>query len=220
MTTQQARNKVANIFFGSIIIAGLFMSYGAYVATEVFAKEGVSWNAIPQDDNLIDNKPTPRWRLNSNGYSQRYVELSWNTRDDRAIDLLNAYWFTGVDVWLSIKKIAWDWGVYPEAIICIAYADSSLGRFLKTKHNYGNVWNNDRGDTVEYDSIEQGFNAIGKVLNNKYLSYIYTIDYLSRYGNATGMVYATSPENQFINMANCLSMIHNKKIPDDWKFRR
>lgn len=219
MTTEQARNKVANIFFGSIIIAGLFMSYGAYVATEVFANQPVE-EIEKLDENLTANKPTTRWRLNSNGYSQRYVELSWNTRDDRAIELLQVYGFDWPQVWLSIKKIAWDWGVYPEAIICIAYADSSLGKFLKTKHNYGNVWNNDRGDTVEYDSIEQGFNAIGKVLNNKYLSYIYTIDYLSRYGNKTGMVYATSPENQFINMANCLGMIHNKGIPDDWKFRR
>ena len=31
METQEIRNKVANIFFGSIIIAGLFMSYGAYM---------------------------------------------------------------------------------------------------------------------------------------------------------------------------------------------
>ena len=34
--------------------------------------------------------------------------------------------------------------VYPEALICIAYADTSLGNFLKTANNIGNVGNNDR----------------------------------------------------------------------------
>ena len=61
---------------------------------------------------------------------------------------------------------------------------------------------------MSYDNIEQGFNAIAQTLNNRYLSHIYTIDYLSRYGNATGKVYATSPENQFINLSNCLGMLN------------
>jgi len=65
--------------------------------------------------------------------------LTGNTRDDRAIELIEAYGFDGVQVWLSIKTIARIHRVYPEVIVCIAYADSSLGKFLKTEHNYGNV---------------------------------------------------------------------------------
>lgn len=60
----------------------------------------------------------------------------------------------------SIKTIARIHKIKPEVIICIAYADSSLGKYLKTKNNIGNVGNNDRGDKVNYGNIEQGFNAI------------------------------------------------------------
>ena len=45
--------------------------------------------------------------------------------------------------------------IKPEMFVCIMYADSSLGRFLKTKHNYGNVGNNDRGDTKTFETFEQ-----------------------------------------------------------------
>lgn len=200
------------------------MSYGAYVATgnsQVQAKtDNLRDIYVPESDNLTNKKPTTWRRLNANWYSQRYVYLSWNTRDDRAIELLDAYGFTWVEVWSSIKTIARIWRVQPEMFVCLSYADSSLGKHLKTAFNWANVGNNDRWDTVSYSNLEQGFNAIGKVLNNKNLSYIYTIDYLSRYGNKTGMVYATSPDNQFNNMANCLGMIHNKAIPDNRKFRR
>ena len=221
-TPEQVRARVANIFFGSIIIAGLFMSYGAYVAQQVFANDLVNQtlstkSLVKQDDNLVNQKPTTRWRLNSNGYSQRYVELSGSNRVERMHSLLQAYWHDNYQVWETVARI---YRVYPEALICIAYADSSLGRFLKTENNLGNVGNNDRWDRVAYSTIEAGINAIGKTLNNRNLSYIYTINYLSRYGNKTGMVYATSPENQFINMANCLGMIHNKKIDDKRNFRR
>lgn len=215
LTTQQVRNRIANIFFGSIIIAGLFMSYGSYVA---YGSQELSdsQNGSVLDDNLTNNKPTPRWRLNSNWYSQRYVELTGEDRVQRMHQLLSAYWHDNYQVWETVARI---YRVYPEALICIAYADSSLGRFLKTENNLGNVWNNDKWDRVAYSTIEAGINAIGKALNNKNLSYIYTIDYLSRYANKTGMVYATSTENQFINMANCLGMIYNKRIDDKWNFR-
>ena len=96
METQQIRNKVANIFFGSIIIAGLFMSYGAYVAQQVFANELINQtlptkSLVKQGDNLVNKKPTTRWRLNSNGYSQRYIELSGSNRVERMHSLLQAY---------------------------------------------------------------------------------------------------------------------------------
>ena len=178
-----------------------------------------SLSLASSDDNLIKEKPTPYWMLNSNGYSQRYVNLTGEDRVTRMKQLLDAYGIDSEEYYPSIKAIARIHNVYPEALICIAYADSSLGKHLKTAHNYGNVWNNDRWDKVAFANFEKWFNAIGKTLNNKYLSYIYTIDYLSRYHNKDGKVYATSPENQFINMRNCLSMIHNKEIPENWNFR-
>lgn len=227
METQQIRNKVANIFFASIIIAGLFMSYGAYVAQQVFANDDmskktdnipISQNYEQKDENLTKIKPTTRWRLNSNGYSQRYVELSGSNRVERMHSLLAAYGHDNYEVWQTVARIH---RIYPEMIMCVAYADSSLGKFLKTKNNLGNVWNNDRGDTVEFATIEAGINAIGKVLNNQYLGKYNVVGHLSPFGQLNGSpYYATSKENWGINVLNCLWMIHNKQINNDWKFRR
>jgi hypothetical protein len=100
------------------------------------------------------------------------------------------------------------------------YADSSLGRFLKTTHNYGNVGNNDRGDRVSFSTMEEWINAIWKyALNWKYLKHKYTVDYLSPAVWKPWPYYATSKENWHINVTNCLGMIHNKRIEDNWNFR-
>jgi len=216
LTPTQVQNRLFNRFCFTIILSWVLMTL-IFRSTPTVESNNIQEQV---DENLTNKKPTDRWRLNSNWYSQKYVYLTWNTRDDRSIQLLNAYWFDWVDVWSSIKTIARIWRVQPEIIVCISYADSSLGKHLKTANNRGNVGNNDRGDTQSYETLEQWFNAIGKVLNNKYLSYIYTIDYLSRYKNTTGTVYATSNENHFINTYNCLSMIHDKKLPENWNFRR
>lgn len=223
MTTQQVRNKVANIFFWSIIIAGLFMSYGAYVAHHVFANELVNQtlptqSLVKQDDNLVNQKPTTRWRLNSNGYSQKYVELSGSNRVERMRSLLQAYGHDNYEVWQTVARIH---QIYPEMLICVTYADSSIGRFLKTENNLGNVWNTDSGKTQSYETMEAGINAIGKVLNNRYLGQYNVVGQLSPFGQMNGSpYYATSKENWGINVLNCLWMIHNKQINNDWKFRR
>lgn len=171
------------------------------------------------ETDIINNKPTSRRRLNSNRFSQRYISLAWESREDRIQSLLQAYGFNSNDVRPAVKTIARIHRVYPEVILCIAYADSSLGKNLKTKHNYGNVGNNDRGDTQAYANLEQWLNAIGKVLNNRYLGDYISIDQLSRAGNKTGMVYATSDENWNLNVLNCLGMIRNKEVPSNFAFR-
>lgn len=220
-TTQTARNKVANIFFGSIIIAGLFMSYWAYVATEVFANQPIE-EIEKVDDNLTNEKPAPYRRLNSNGYSQRFVVLTGTTRDERAIQLLEAYWFDD-NTWDSIKVIARIHRIYPEVILAIAYSDSSLGKHLKTSFNYGNVGNSDSGRTQSYTTMEAWFDAIGRVLTNRLLGNKMTIgDLYPNYGHCVidcNTVYASSPENAAINTLNALSLIHNKQINSDFQFR-
>ena len=217
METQQIRNKVANIFFGSIIIAGLFMSYGAYVATEVFANQPIE-ETETLDENLTNRKPAPYRRLNSNGYSQRFVVLTGTNRVERMHQLLAAYGHDNYEVWKTVARIH---QIYPEMLICVTYADSSIGRFLKTANNLGNVWNTDSGKTQSYKTMEAGINAIGKVLNNQYLGKYNVVGQLSPFGQMNGSpYYATSEENWGINVLNCLWMIHNKQINNDWKFRR
>jgi hypothetical protein len=39
-----------------------------------------------------------------------------------------------------------------DMVICIAFAESTLGRYLSTNANIGNVGNNDRGDRVPFFS--------------------------------------------------------------------
>jgi len=54
-------------------------------------------------------------------------------------------------------------------VICIAFAESTLGRYLSTNANIGNVGNNDRGDRVPFTSAYAGARAIPLTLNNAYL---------------------------------------------------
>ena len=208
------------LLMSCVIVFSAWSVYSQFVQPQTEPWPDVNWHPSIQtwDNNIISTKPVSWRRLNSEWLSQRYVYLNWTGRDSRAVELLSNYWMPS-DTRTSIKVIARIYRVYPEVILCIAYADSSLGRFLKSQHNYGNVGNNDRGLVVSYTNIEQWFNAIGKVLDNQYLSYIMTVEDLSRYHNATGLVYATSNENHAINTLNCLGMIHNKKVPSSFAFR-
>ena len=88
-------------------------------------------------------------------------------------------------MWASIKTIARVYRVYPETFLCIMYADSSIGKYLKTANNPGNVFNVDSGGTKAFETFEQGMDAIGRYgLNGTYLKSKNTIEELSP---ATGM---------------------------------
>lgn len=224
LTPNQVQNRVANFIAFTVILSWLLM-LGLFnlvnqsiVKAELINQPPASVN---NDENLSSSKPVDWWRLNSNWYSQRYVYLSWNTSDDRSVQLLNAYWFDWVGVWALIKKIGDKHSIRPEMFICIMYADSSLWKFLKTTHNYGNVGNNDRWDRVHFETMEQWIDAIARyALNWKYLKHKYTVDYLSPALGHPWPYYATSKENWHINVTNCLWMIHDKKIEDNRHFRQ
>ncbi len=174
---------------------------------------------LPSDE-IITTKPTDRWLLNENGKSQKYTDLQWKGRDARAIELLNDYWQSGAAVWSTFIHTARIHQVYPEVLLCITYADTSIGKHLKTPFNWGNVGNNDRGDKVWFKNIEQGINAIWWVLNWSYLKWKQTIWDLSPYSWGTAPFYATSTSSWEVNVLNCMWMIHNKKITWDFSFRR
>jgi len=69
----------------------------------------------------------------------------------------------------TFVDVGFDYGIDPDLLVCIAFADSGLGNDLTTDYNYGNVGNNDRGDRVAYDNVTDGVAAIAEVLNNQYL---------------------------------------------------
>lgn len=115
--------------------------------------------------------------------------------------------------------------------ICIAWADSHLGKALKSKNNIGNVWNNDRGDVVHYDTLEKGIGAIFRTLNNRYMKDNHLIGLLSGGWRVIlnlkpcaeswmgHKCYATSLDAWDINVTNCMSAIHDKKIDENYQFK-
>jgi len=115
--------------------------------------------------------------------------------------------------------------------ICIAWADSHLGKALKSTNNIGNVGNNDRWQVVHYDSMDKGIEAIFRVLNNKYLGWNKQLWELSGEGRqrmsmtgcenapAPKKCYATSKGVWSTNVSNCLSVLHNKDITESYFFR-
>jgi len=106
-----------------------------------------------------------------------------------------------------------------DMVICVAFAESTLGHYLATANNIGNVGNNDRGDRIAYSSPYQGARLIAETLNNAFLGDYHTIKQLSRYGNKDGKIYASSPINWQTNVLKCLSKIKGYTIPEDFPFR-
>jgi len=148
-----------------IVLMAFFMNPWKHNVQSVPSTWAVN-TGVSTDPNLINFKPTPRRRLNENGLSQRYIPLESEWREDRMKELLSHY--DNAPDYTTRQVVARIYRVYPEALICIAYADSSLGNFLKTKNNFGNVGNNDRWDSVSHSTPETWNKAIGKVLNKQY----------------------------------------------------
>lgn len=139
--------------------------------------------------------------------------------DQRAQIFLNSYAvgsYRSVDFW---DQVVAGTNIDRDMVICIWFAESTLGKFLATDNNIGNVGNNDRGDRIAYNNPYNGARLIALTLNNKYLGNYHTIKQLSRYGNADGKIYASSPINWQSNVQKCLSKIKGYYIPEDFPFR-
>jgi len=153
--------------------------------------------------------------------------LQWDVWKN-TIELLRIHWLeSSFEYWQQLweqYKIK-----YPVAV-CIAKSDTSLGREMKTKNNIGNVWNNDRGDRVEYGHLYHWIEAIYQTLNNRYIGNNNTIWELSQWGRSNMWIdwcatrgvycYATSKDNRNVNMINCLSMLYNQKIDEHFDFKK
>lgn len=164
-------------------------------------------------EEVIEIKPVIQtwWLKNSQWISKSKEELRGNT----FTEISEAHWIA-FDYWHEAEAT---YKIKKEVALCIARADSGLGKYLKTKNNIGNVGNNDRWDKVAFASMQDWVNAIFKVLNNKYLSHKQSIWSLSPWGWWTAPFYATSKENWSVNVRNCLSIIHWQPIGNDYKIR-
>lgn len=153
------------------------------------------------------------FRNNKDWYSKPLPQITWHTVKDRLSSFLQQYWHS-INDWYDDTH----W-ILPEVIVCIARADSWLWYALKSKNNFGNVWNNDRGNVVHYATKKDWIKAIYKVLNNRYLHKKNTIWELSYGWWGKAPVYATSDGSRHINVTNCLSLLYNKRIDGDFKIR-
>lgn len=95
--------------------------------------------------------------------------INGNTVEERRQNLLNLY---GVGVYRSAQfwiDAAEGTNIDVDVGICIAFAESTMGRHLSTSNNIGNVGNNDRGDRITFNSPLAGARMIYTTLNNRYL---------------------------------------------------
>ncbi len=171
------------------------------------------------------------WRVNSEWKRHKLYNLQWTTVWERTKSLLQKFW-----LWKYYQslKIMWDESdIKMEVAVCIAFADTSLWKAMKSQNNVWNVGNNDRWDVIHLDSIDDWFYYIYKTLNNKYLQQYKTIWELSQWGRTVLWLkwcaeqgeycYATSPENWNNNIINCIQLIHRyeeDKIDEKFLFRK
>lgn len=158
-----------------------------------------------------------KWYCNSEGQSQYIPYLEGSDRLERMKELLRDY-----DKEYLYESFFW-WGknnwILPELAICIAKADTNLWKQLKSQNNLWNVGNNDRGNTITYDSEYRAIEWIYRVLNNQYLWNYTQLGQLSRKHNKDWKIYASSPENWFNNVANCIGSIRWEQIDEYFNFR-
>ena len=205
-----------------------FISKGANITFMVFQ------NTMPLDPfDILDASIVQDKDVLPEGYQIKYLRdkyarpidittlkiMSGSTLEEREAQFLRAY---GVGVYklpAFWEDAAKGTNIDKDVVICIAFAESTLGRYLSTSNNIGNVGNNDRGDRVAINSVLAGARAIPLTLNNGYLGDYHTINQLSRYGNKDGKIYASSPINWQTNVLKCLSQIKGYYIPEDFPFR-
>jgi len=167
-------------------------------------------------------------KTNSNGVAIKKIELVWDTVQERTKSLLNKYWWNNTSKWFDLSEKYW---YKTEFVVCLAQAETWLWWEKKTKHNYFNCWNNDKWDTETFSSLEHSFRWLHySCLDWRYLIHKETLSHLNPpHKDSTchenpehwcKYVYASSKENRWNNMQNCLSNIHQKQIDMTYEFRR
>jgi hypothetical protein len=156
------------------------------------------------------------WKLNSQWRSKEYFELYWQ-KIDRINQILDKYWLK--EHHIDLIELGNEYKIDYALVVCIARADSWLWTQLKTTNNIWNVGNNDRGNTVSYETLYDWWKAIFRVLHNKYLWHKQSIWSLSVWWWWNPPYYATSQENWNMNVLNCMSNIYNTNINENYLFR-
>lgn len=156
---------------------------------------------------------------NYSEYAKSRFVLNGGSEIERQKDLLAKYAWNAFNNWNIWVEEALDSNLDPSFVMCIWLAETGLGRHLKTGYNVWNVGNTDSGATKTFAWPRDGIAWMTKTLNNKYLGRYNAISQLSRYGNNSGPIYASSPINWHNNIIRCMSALKWKSIQDDYNFR-
>lgn len=126
------------------------------------------------------------------------------------------------------EEIGLAYGVDPDLMVCIAFADSGLGKQLRTDYNYGNVGNTS-SSSKSFNTVYGGIEAMAQALTNSYLGSYTMIGELSNGGRtALGLpacgvdgayCYATSISNHNTNVISCMEDIKQIDIDETYNFR-
>lgn len=166
--------------------------------------------------------------VNSQWWAIAKLNLQWNNVRERTRSKLLQYWWDNYD---ERDRLARKYGYKTEFLVCLAQAETWIWHNKKTKHNYFNCWNNDRGDTITFWSLENAISSLHNIcLNGTYLKNKTTLSHLAPNHKDSSCqtnpgqegckyVYASSPENWTNNVRNCLSNIHQKEITVEYEFR-
>jgi len=156
------------------------------------------------------------------------------TTEERAKEWLISQGSTNVKTSLPIWQKFWqEYKIDYTVPLCISWADSSLGKALKSKNNLSNYWNNDRWDVKHFDSVEEWIRITFWALSHgKYMSWHETIATLSGEWRIREWLpwcseekdyrkkcWATSTQAWSSNVLNCMSAIKDKQVKEDYNFR-
>ena len=154
----------------------------------------------------------------TSGYKVRFT-LRGDTEEERQKYLLNTYatnTFKNRETWTDTALAA---NIDPSFMMCIGLSETTLGNYLKTPYNVGNVGNTDNGSTITFGSAQEGISAMARTFNNKYLGGYNKLSQLSRWGNSSGPIYASSSSEWHDNTIRCLTALKGRFVEDDFNFR-
>ena len=168
------------------------------------------------------------WKLTESGDSQEMPELEEKTSHDRFKELCYKYWLNPSAIWEVENK----YNIREWVILWIIIAETSGWKNwygVEWCWNYGNVWNNDRGDRYCFTSESEWLNKVWRTLSNQFLWTTQTLGCLSKAGSCTwwenkGHIYASSDWNWERTMLNVLNAIYQEELwsidPERFNVRR
>ncbi len=151
-------------------------------------------------------------------YDRRFI-IKWETEEARQKYLLRTYATRDFQNWDIWTDTALDARIDPSFIMCVGLAETTLGNYLKTPYNIGNVGNTDSGDTTSFSSPKEGIAWMASTFNNRYLSQYNYVSELSRWWNSEGVIYASSNANWHNNIIRCISSLKWRFVEDKYNFR-